>query len=123
MLTNLKQRKDEYRYDSGTDGKIVRVEVTYEKHDRLSLRGVWVRVSPIEIQQRDGYTSETHELFGGMKSVQAMQLARSTPRVLVAIAEKIDPIAPELAVLFAAQGKDTCRERIKAALGLAVQNG
>lgn len=93
-MINLQPHKDGFRYRTGEAGEVIEVEVTYYKNMRR--RGVYVSIRPITLS--DGFIS--YVLTSGTNTL-AMELARSTPKKVLLVAQTIDPVAAELAQLFA----------------------
>lgn len=93
-MINLQLHKDGFRYRTGEAGEVIEVEVTYYKNMRR--RGVYVSIRPITLS--DGFIS--YVLTSGTNTL-AMELARSTPKKVLLVAQTIDPVAAELAQLFA----------------------
>jgi hypothetical protein len=122
-LVNLKLRSnDEYRYDSGTVGKIARVTVKYMKTMSLSRRGIYVNVDPWEIEPDNGrgWSGESTVLCSGTKGLFVEHLARATPRKMQEIAQKVDLHAPALAAMFLTHGKDVTQAALVSLFELGV---
>lgn len=93
--------------------KIARFELDYFKGERARGIHVWMRV--LEVEQHDGYTSETFELFGGKNiSTYLKALPRKNDKALALAASKIDALVPELLAVFVDDSKT--KEDVRALL-------
>lgn len=112
-FTNLKASgKDSFLYRTAEMGDIVEVEIEYSANESLSRRGIWVRVTPMKLEQRDGYVSRSFALFSGF-TVFVERLQRSKPSALLAKAERLDPQVKAIAAVFIleqAKAKSLVRE-------------
>jgi hypothetical protein len=106
-MNTLEQREHGcYKYDSGTSGPIVQIEVDYELGGSnmfsggFSARGIYVYVRPMTLE--DGcrrYTLLGNALESGRKFF-VLPLARKNDKKITQVAEYIDPIAAQVAALW-----------------------
>jgi len=62
VMENLKQtRSDKFVYQTAPTGKVVKFELYYYKGQ--SRKGVLARIAHTTIEQHEGYTTETFEVF------------------------------------------------------------
>ncbi len=93
--------------------KIARFELSYFKGQRARGIHVWLRV--LEVEQHEGYTSETFELYGGKNiSAYLKLLPRKNDKQLALAAEKVDSIVPGLLEVFVSP--DFYKEAVKSIL-------
>lgn len=99
-MENLKQiRSDKFTYQTAPTGKLVKFELYYYKGQ--SHKGVLARIAHTTIEQHEGYTTETFEIFSqSAVSLWVKELARKSDKEVVAIAEKIDKVVPLIVAAF-----------------------
>lgn len=86
--------------------KIARFELSYFKATSSRARGIHASLRVLEVEQHEGYVSETFELFGGKNiSTYLKPLPRKNDKALALAASIIDPLVPELLSTFVDNGK------------------
>jgi hypothetical protein len=103
-MNNLVPSRSGFKHDhvlsnEGNKSKIIRLEVSYLK-SFSGKKGVLVTITPKEVEQCEGYCTETLLLYNAQNiSVWAKMLTRKSDKEVLAMAEKLDPSV--LAILTA----------------------
>lgn len=111
-MVNLTQRKDRYRWQSAPEGSVICAEVYYDLGGsnvwtgKGESRGIWLSIRPTKIEFHNGYHTESFEVFGSKgKRIFLLELKRSNPKTLAAVAEKLDADIPALATQLIETGQ------------------
>ncbi len=111
-MTNFTRKsKTDYTYRSGELGPVIELSVSYSAGFSLSSRGVWFALRPVTIST-DSYSLS---LMAGVRLMLA-PLERAKPAVLLAMAERIDPIAREIVAAWGPEASEKGDEVAVAAL-------
>lgn len=87
-MTHLKRTTPkEYLYRSAKDGPTLEIAVAYYSGFSLSTRGIWFQLRPVLVAGGS--------LSAGVREMLA-PTERAKPNVLLAMAERIDPIVPAI---------------------------
>jgi hypothetical protein len=105
-MRNLKLHNGDFRYRSAEEGELVEIRVYYDPASRKKVygevdpRGIWIGVHPIELH--DGVISVRFcegPAISGLKFFVAAG-SDDDPRPFVAVAERLDPLVPEVARIW-----------------------
>lgn len=115
-MQNLKMTTTgRFRYDheisrEGNKVKLVRFEVSYTAG--ASRKGVTVSINNKTIEQREGYHTETFEVFAGV-SMWAKFMARKSDKIVAQVVEALDSSVVDLVNIFIAQDADAAKIALK----------
>jgi hypothetical protein len=104
-MNNLQASRRGFRFKHtlSTDGakrKVVIFEVIYLKSTRGD-KGVRVSMRPSEVEQCDGYRSESTPLYNKANiSTWARMVARKSDKAVLEVAEKLDPKVSEIIAAY-----------------------
>jgi hypothetical protein len=103
-MQNLAEHRNRYRWQSAPEGEITVAEVYYDLgggnvwSGKKESRGIWLSIRPTKIEVHDTYRTETYEIFGKKGArIFLFELKRANPKILAAIAAKLDADIPALA--------------------------
>lgn len=98
-MTNLKLQREDYQYLTGETGDVVKLELTYSRDSRV--RGIYLDMRSVKIEHSAYGTSTSCMLFSP-EAVHMLvaPLPRKNPKVLAALAAKLDPVAPAVCALL-----------------------
>lgn len=109
-MKNFRWHKDSIIYRDRPEGDVVEVMVAYAKGGvsmftyKQEARGIYVHVTPKNIEKRDGVTIASQTLLGNMKQSGAklffLALNRRSDKKMEAVAEMLDEAVPTIAALF-----------------------
>lgn len=118
-MTNFKLSREDFRYQDAERGDVIRLEVSYDIGGNKT-RGLYVVVTSINIKENErGFISESFALFSAGFRVFIEPLKRKNPKALAGLAEKLDPLAPEIVALFKVD-RDAAKQKIKDICGCVV---
>ena len=106
-MNHLKPYRDGYQYYSGEEGPVVEISVSYTLggtnwfHGENYSRGIYVHISPVTLEKRDGYTCKTVTLGSGKKML-LLGLNRKSDKKIRSVALAVDQIVRELAERYQA---------------------
>jgi hypothetical protein len=94
-MTNLKTHRDDYQYYSGESGEVVKLTLSYYKDARV--RGIYLYIHTVTLKQEGTFKSESFLIFGDNSArLLCAPLPRKSPKVMAALAGRLDPIIPAL---------------------------
>lgn len=111
-MTNLKLKRDgSYEYFSGETGEVVNIDLDY--HKDWKVRGIYLRISIVTLEQHDGYRTMSFTLLGDKAvNVLLQQLPRKNDKILAQYAFRLDQMIPELLAAYQ-ESQDSARQLIQ----------
>jgi hypothetical protein len=105
-----RQKGDTFEYRDKAEGNAVEVRLAFSEGGtnfatyKKEAKGLYVHLTPMHVEIRNGMVSKQIGLFGDIKAsgakVLVLAMARRNAKALDAVAERLDPIVPELCTLF-----------------------
>lgn len=112
MLNFKLDKSDSYKFRTAPEGKLIQVEVDYRKGSSPHYRGLYLRVSPLEVEKHSDHTITKFGIFSGV-SIFVSRLPRKNDKALLALAEQVDPLVPAIVKSFEQDGAAATKEFIK----------
>ena len=122
-MNNFKPSRSGFRFEvlqseSGNKRNIAVIEIMYLKGAQR--KGVLASVKHVEVEQCEGYTTESTTLFSeGNFTVWVKELARKSDKAVLQVAAALDSFAPSIVNAFIKSpqdGRDTLRAAIEQAV-------